>query len=148
MNMLLRIPPPVYALVLLSGCYGLNGLLSMPPNLYFPALGIILAALGMILALWAWMHFIRVRTTPLPTGEPSTLIRGGPYRFTRNPMYAGVLLVLASTAFFLGSPIYLLAPAGFFLIVDRLFIPFEETRLERLFGADYADLKQQARRWL
>lgn len=148
MSKLIHIPPPVYALLLLVLCKGLDSLLPLPLDLSAPMLGMILLAPGLGLLFWAWLHFFRNKTTPVPHGEPSALVAEGPYRFTRNPMYLGILLVLASVVFFAGSLFYLLAPVGFFFIQDRLFIPYEETKLERLFGAEYAKLKEGVRRWL
>ena len=148
MNKLLHIPPPVYALSLLGLCKGLDGLLPLPLDIAAPALGFLLAAAGLALPSWAALCFFRRKTTPIPTGEPSALVAEGPYRHTRNPMYLGFLPLLASVAFFTGAPVYLLAPAGFFLVADRLFIPYEEAKLERLFGADYAAFKRTAPRWL
>ncbi len=148
MNPWLHIPPPVYALLLLGLCKGIDSLIFLPLDISSPLLGALLAAPGLGLIFWAWLHFLRKKTTPIPSREPSALVKGGPYRFTRNPMYLGLLLLLASVALFTGSAIYLLSPVGFFLIIDRLFIPYEEAKLDRLFGSEYESLKQAARRWL
>lgn len=148
MNPLLHIPPPVYALLSLGLCKGLDSLLPLPLDISAPLLGAALAAPGLGLPLWAWAHFFSKKTTPIPTREPSALVAEGPYRITRNPMYLGLLLLLASAAFFLGPPVYLLGPALFYWAIDRLFIPYEEAKLERLFGAEYAELKRKVGRWL
>jgi protein-S-isoprenylcysteine O-methyltransferase Ste14 len=147
MNKLLHIPPPVYALLLLGLCKALDSLVPLP-DIASPTLGAILAAPGLALLFWAWLHFLKKKTTPIPTREPSALVEDGPYRHTRNPMYLGFLPLLASVAFFTGSPAYLLSPWGFYLLIDRLFIPYEEAKLERLFGGEYAELKRKVRRWL
>lgn len=148
MNKLLHIPPPVYALLLLGFCKALDSLLPLPLDISAPLLGAVLAVPGLALLFWAWLHFFTKKTSPIPTAEPSTLVAEGPYRISRNPMYLGFLLVLGSVGFFAGSPLYFLAPVGFFWIIDRLFIPYEEAKLERLFGEDYARLKLATRRWL
>ncbi|MFM8332197.1 MAG: methyltransferase family protein [Candidatus Methylumidiphilus sp.] len=147
MNKLLHIPPPVYALLSLGVCKGIDSLLPMGGPT-FPLLGAALALAGLGLMLWAWLHFLKQKTTPIPTGEPSALVTDGPYRFSRNPMYLGIVIVLTSVAFFVGSPLYLLSPVGFFWVVDRLFIPYEEAKLERLFAGGYADLRARVPRWL
>jgi protein-S-isoprenylcysteine O-methyltransferase Ste14 len=148
MNPLLHIPPPVYALLSLGLCKGLDSLLPLPLDISSPELGAILALPGLGLMFWAWLNFLQKKTTPIPTSEPSALVTDGPYRFTRNPMYLGFLPILASVAFFTGSAIYLLSPLMTFYVVDRLFIPYEEAKLERLFGEDYAQLKSRVKRWL
>jgi protein-S-isoprenylcysteine O-methyltransferase Ste14 len=148
MNPLLHIPPPVYALLLLGLCKVVDSLLPLPLDIAAPVLGTALALPGLALLFWAWLNFFNKKTTPIPTGEPSALVTEGPYRFSRNPMYVGFLPILASVAFFTGSPVYLLSPVGLFWIIDRLFIPYEEAKLERLFGAEYAGFKSKVRRWL
>lgn len=148
MMSLVRIPPPVYALILLASSHGLASLLPIPLDLSQPFVASVFMGLGLSVILWAWLHFWKQRTTLIPVGEPKALVAEGPYRWSRNPMYLGIVLGLIGIAFFDGSPAFLLAPAGFYLITDRVFIPYEEARLERLFGADYAELKRQVRRWL
>lgn len=102
---------------------------------------------GLALSAWAMLHFRIRRTTPIPAGQPTSLVIEGPYRYTRNPMYLGVLLILAGIALYWGDAAYFLAPAGFFLIVDRLFIPYEEEKLARLFGPNYERLMRATPRW-
>ena len=148
MNALIKIPPPVHGLLMLVLCKGLDMAFPLPIEVSSPLLGAALALPGLALLLWASLHFFLRKTTPIPTGEPSALVSGGPYRFTRNPMYLGLLSVMASIAFFLGSPFYLLSPVGLFLVLDRLFIPYEEAKLERLFGAEFARFKDGTGRWL
>ncbi len=148
MNKLLHIPPPVYALLSLGLCKGIDSLLPLPLDVSAPLLGTALAVPGLGLLCWAWLNFFKKKTTPIPTREPSALVADGPYRHSRNPMYLGFLVLLGSVAFFMGSPVYLLSPWGFYLVIDRLFIPYEEAKLERLFGAEYAELKLRVRRWL
>jgi protein-S-isoprenylcysteine O-methyltransferase Ste14 len=148
MNGLIKIPPPVYALLTLALCKGVDRLLPLPVDVAAPVLGTVIALLGMALVFWAWWHFFKHKTTPIPTGEPSALVGGGPYRFTRNPMYLGLLIILASVALVTGSPFYFLSPAGFYLIVDRLFVPYEESKLERLFGIEFVNFKRDVKRWV
>ena len=148
MNGLLKIPPPAYALLTLMVCKGLDTLFPVPVDTYWPAVGAVIAAPGLGLIFWAWLHFFLNKTTPIPTGEPSALVTGGPYRFSRNPMYLGLLIILASVPFFTGSLLYFLSPLGFFLIVDCLFIPYEETRLESLFGTEFISFKLRVKKWL
>jgi protein-S-isoprenylcysteine O-methyltransferase Ste14 len=143
----LHMPPPLYALLLLGLCWLLETLLPLPLDMSAPILAWILVGAGLGLIAWAFWHFLRLRTTPIPTGEPSALVTSGPYRYTRNPMYAGLLALLAGAVFFLGSPFYLLAAYGFFLIVQHGFIPYEEARLENRFGPAYLGLKKATPRW-
>jgi protein-S-isoprenylcysteine O-methyltransferase Ste14 len=147
MNALRYLPPPVHALLLLAFCRFLDKLWPIPADLSSMPLALLLSLAGGGLVLWAWRHFLRERTTLIPTGQPSALVVGGPYRFTRNPMYLGIALALAGLAFYLGALPYLLAPLGFFFIVKHVFVPYEEKRLEEAFGEDYRRLLETTPRW-
>ena len=149
MSRLINIPPPVYALMLLILAQGFTHFLPLRLNvLHQRGLAWVLMAFGGGIMLWAWLHFWKKRTTPIPTKEPSALVAEGPYRYSRNPMYLGILLALSGIAFLSGSLYFLLVPVVFFFIADRLFIPYEEGKLERLFGNAYLRLKASVKRWL
>ena len=115
-----------------------------PPHV----LGWALIALGAALAYWAHEHFVARRTPAVPWRAPRSIVRGGPYRFTRNPMYLGFLLIQAGIGCVRHNPLYLilLVPAWAFLhwgVVLR-----EEPFLLRKFGAPYQQLLDGTRRWL
>ena len=81
--------------------------------------------------------------------EPSTaLVEDGPFRFSRNPMHLGMVLVLAGAFILLGSlsPLFVL-PAFVWLLHTR-FVVREEAHMERHFGDCYLDYKRRVRRWL
>lgn len=148
MSKLVYVPPPVYALLALGACHGLAIWLPIPLDLSAPSLGILLILLAVGLLAWAAWSFRRRSTTPLPTGTPSALVDAGPYRWTRNPMYLALVIALTSVSPFTGSPWYLLAPPAFWLIANTVFIPYEEAKLDRLFGQEYQDFRARVRRWL
>ena len=148
MKIMKIIPPPAHALLILFICKGLDMILPRTVDIFSPTLGTVIALPGLIFIFWAWIQFFLNKTTPIPNGEPSALVTGGPYRYTRNPMYLGLLIILASLGFFSGSPVYLLSPVALFFIIDRLFIPDEEAKLEQLFDRRFAEFKLQVKRWL
>jgi protein-S-isoprenylcysteine O-methyltransferase Ste14 len=78
----------------------------------------------------------------------SSLVRSGIYTITRNPMYAGMLLMLCAWAVYLGSAWALVGPATFVAYMNRFQIAPEQRALEALFGASYTDYKAKVRRWL
>ena len=63
-------------------------------------------------------------------------------------MYLGITIALMGIAIVVGSLPMLIAPVGFFAIINMVFIPYEERRLEQIFGEEYIDYKRQVRRWL
>ena len=118
------------------------------PRIGFPWAGTAVLVLGFALMIWAWKLF-KLRGTAVCPFDPSTrLIREGPYRFTRNPMYVGMTLILFGIALAGGTPVLFLAPAAFFLTVRAQFIPYEEKKMEETFGADYNEYKRRVRRWI
>ena len=91
--------------------------------------------IGMALALWAEVGFKRARTAVLPTRPTTAIVTGGPYRFTRNPMYLGMSLGLAGCAGAFNSWWFVIALPIAMLAVTKLAIEPEEAYLERKFGS-------------
>ena len=110
--------------------------------------GIALASLGAALALWCVGAFIALgKGTPAPFDPPRRLVVRGPYRFVRNPMYWGALLVFFGTALYYRS-LALAALSGVFLLVAHLFVLlYEEPTLRRTFGPAYAAYCARVHRW-
>lgn len=118
--------------------------------LYIPykLIGSISITGGFALMIWAWLQFRTSKTAVCPTAETSLIIVNGAYRICRNPMYFGMLLMLTGIALFMGTVEAFFAPAAFFIIMDKVFIPFEEKKLLGGFGDQYADYMKQSRRWI
>jgi protein-S-isoprenylcysteine O-methyltransferase Ste14 len=116
------------------------------PWAWLGALGI---AAGLGLANWALRLFSRIGTTHDPRQSPTNLVLTGPYRFTRNPMYLGITLILLGIGLLAGTwPFLALPPLGFVLAMTLFFIPREERILERAFGEGYQAFRRRVRRWL
>ena len=107
-----------------------------------------LIALAVVLGFWALGLFRRARTGVVPFSEATVLVTGGPYRFTRNPMYVAMVLILVGTAIWLGSITPWLVLPAFMRIVAERFITPEEAMLERTFGSSYVKYTAAVRRWL
>ena len=110
--------------------------------------GTVLANAGLLLVLWSFALFARLRTTILPGEAPTRLVRGGPYRWTRNPVYLGMLASYAGLALMYDVPWALLTLPGPVWILQRAIIPYEESRLHARFGRDYVAYREAVRRWL
>ncbi len=114
----------------------------------YTTLGVLFVGSGLWTVIWAARLFGRAGT-PIKPFEPSTrLVTNGPYRFTRNPMYLGMVAILAGVGLLLGSlgP-FLLIPA-FVYVIQRHFITREEVVLEKTFGEEYLNFKRTVRRWI
>ncbi len=85
---------------------------------------------------------------PSATGIPKRLIVSGPYRYVRNPMLLGMVLIVFGEALYTQSPGIFCYLAAFFLFLNLIMIPGEECRLEERFGESYLRYKSKIRRWL
>lgn len=120
------------------------------PALWRAAVGVVLAAAGTGFALAGVGEFRRAATTVNPRTPHASdrLVTGGVYRLTRNPMYVGMLLVLAGWAValaHLSSPLYLLLYAVY---INRFQIVPEERALAARFGEAFSEYRRRVRRWL
>lgn len=109
-----------------------------------------LVVLGIAVAVSGAIAFRRSKTTtnPLKPRAATSLVTGGIYRHTRNPMYLGVTLVLVGWAVYLAAPIALLGPAIFVRFITQFQIIPEELALTELFGQQFIAYKSAVRRWL
>jgi protein-S-isoprenylcysteine O-methyltransferase Ste14 len=85
---------------------------------------------------------------PTRPAAASTLVTGGPFRFSRNPMYVGFTLMLLAWAAWLASPWVIAGPVLFALYLTRWQIVPEERALRARFGGAFAAYEAQVRRWL
>lgn len=148
----LRFPPVVVAAV----CAGLMWLAArVAPGLAVDVRGRevvapALAVLGIVVAFAGLFTVLRASTTIDPTRPEgaSTLVTSGIYRFTRNPMYLGVFLVLLAAAAGLGHPLALLVAVLFVPYMTRFQIRPEERALRARFGEAFEAYTRRTRRWL
>lgn len=119
-----------------------------PESLVVRWLGWALVLIGVGTAIAGLMQFRAEDTTPNPAGRASALAVGGVYRFTRNPMYLGVLIAFLGLALAWRSAwlLVLLPPMAYAL--TKLAIEREEAYLEHRFGDAYRDYKSRTRRWI
>ncbi len=102
---------------------------------------------GSIYAWCAWRFAFKGRGTPAPIDPPKTLVAEGLYRYTRNPMYVGVLTVLLGEVLWFASPV-LLVYTGCVACLFHAFIRFyEEPKLLDLFGGRYTAYRREVPRW-
>ena len=109
--------------------------------------GIALVICAPTLALSAMLTFKNAGTNVDPAKPALTIVRGGPYRFTRNPMYLALCLLQVALGFFLNDWITLLFVVPLALILNYGVIVREERYLTAKFGEPYLELKRDVRRW-
>ena len=147
---LLRLYPPIWFVLFALTALLLAQLwpLQIPLPGFMQPIVWISAASGGVLAIWATLLFKQHGTSAHPYAEASRLVTRGPFRFSRNPMYLGLLLALAALGLWLQSLSALLLTPLFVLVINRCNILPEERRLRDSFGAAYETYLTQTRRWL
>jgi protein-S-isoprenylcysteine O-methyltransferase Ste14 len=148
----LKVPPPLQALIIgvlmwvvarrLQG-----GQLDIAARLPW---AILLATAGMAVVVSAMLRFRRSSTTvdPFHPEEASHLVVDGIFRFSRNPMYVSLLLVLSGWVIWLGSIYNLVLLAIFVWYISIFQIKPEEEALTSLFGEEYRHYCSSVRRWI
>jgi len=142
--------PPLVAVFFIVLAYFLGRFVplpfAIPPILQY--LGLALTFIGFLLGIGAFMEFRKARTTLDPHGSAKQLVTGGIYRFTRNPIYLGFLLMVIGFPLNTGV-VWGLALAPFYMMtMSRLVIEREEAYLERKFKNQYTGYTSRVRRWL
>ena len=139
--------PPVITLVCVLVQVLLYNLIPLTVNLsilmglflLFPSIGVIFLA---------FKELNKHETTIYPDGEPEHLVTTGPFKFSRNPIYLGMLGIILSVAFLMQSLSALLIPVLFILILENTWIPHEEKKLEEKFKDQWNDYLASTKRWL
>jgi protein-S-isoprenylcysteine O-methyltransferase Ste14 len=144
------IPPPLYYAAGLAGGMAVNSLVALPLG-GRPATavaGTVVAALGLALSFTGVAAVIRHRTTIVPHHPVATLITGGVYRLSRNPMYTGLAIAYLGLTLLFGSWWPLVLWPLVIVAVRQLVIRPEEEYLAERFGRTYTDYRARVRRWL
>src|SRR5215472_13650573 len=148
---MLKVPPPIWTLVYVLVVTAISWFFdwSKAPGLPLAPLGILLVAISWILPVWAIVLFRREGTEIEPTSPTNRkLITSGPYQFTRNPMYLGLLILTLGIAIWVGAWPMLAAPIALFATANWIHIPFEGAKMRRQFGQVYDNYIAGVRRWI
>ncbi len=145
-------PPPLQYAVFFGAGMLLDRLIAWSPawmdsNAARWAGGILLVS-AVLLALTSLGLLLRKRTTVIPHARPSRLVTGGPFAWSRNPIYVALTAGYCGAALLLARAWPLLLLPAPVTIIDRVFIPFEEGQLRQIFGDNYGDYCRRVRRWL
>ena len=149
----LLIPPPplfIFALMLGRRLGRIVPVPLLPAALLAPAhlAGICAIVAGAALMIGAPLLFLRHRTTIIPQADARSMIVGGPYRLSRNPMYLGLTSAYLGVTLLTASLWPLLLLAFPLWVIQTKTIPFEERALTRLFGEPYRAYQRRVRRWI
>ena len=144
------VPPPLYYVAGLAAGLAINSVVALPIG-GRPATavaGTVVAALGLALTFTGVAAVIRHRTTIVPHHPVATLVTGGAYRLSRNPMYTGLAIAYLGLALLFGSWWPLALWPLVIVAMRQLVIRPEEQYLTQRFGRTYTDYQSRVRRWL
>lgn len=147
-----KIPPPLVTLAAIGGVYAsvqifpVDALAIMSPLWITLAIGVI----GLAIMLSGALEFRRAQTTvnPLNPEQASELVVSGVFKFTRNPMYLGMCLLIISATLVFSNLIGLVWLMTFMLYIQVFQIRPEERAMKKLFGEQFEQYCQQVRRWV
>jgi protein-S-isoprenylcysteine O-methyltransferase Ste14 len=138
----------VVALMLALSLHRLRPLHIESGRVLLEVLGMLIAASGVALAVWAYTKLVRSRTGLFPTSPATHLVTTGPYRFTRNPIYLGYTLAMMGTGL-LVTNYWMAIIAGLTAIVTHAWIiRSEERHLLARFGFEFEYYCRRTRAWI
>ena len=145
-----RIPPPIVTLICGTSIYYSKSFFNQFLNFSNNGISLFLLILGLIIFISAVKSFREQKTTvnPLKPKQASSLVTSGIFRFSRNPMYLGMLIILLSISFkfnLLGGIIISLL---FFIFITKFQIYPEEEAMNELFGDKFTQYSNTTRRWI
>lgn len=142
--------PPLWLLLTTAAMVTLHFTLPLQMLVVDPwrNLGWIVIAGGILLVVLSALRFKRAGTGVRPFSEATTVVSGGAFRWSRNPMYLGMVTATVGVAICLGSVSPLWLPVMLFVVLDRRFVRREEDFLRNSQGTTYDDYCTRVRRWL
>ena len=113
------------------------------------AQGLVVSVIGAAIYAWTAWNFAQTgRGTPAPLDPPKTVVAVGLYRWVRNPMYIGVLLIILGQAIAYGSLTLVVYATVMWLVVHAFVVLYEEPDLSKRFGDAYESYRRAVPRWI
>ena len=147
---MIKIPPPIIVLTLIISIYFSSkkiDLINIPFQL---EISFFILSLGILVFINPVLKFIKSKTTinPIQFEETNRLVTSGIFKYSRNPMYLGMLMIIISTSIFYLNIYSILTPFLFILWINKFQIKREEVFLTKKFGKEYLSYKNKTRRWI
>lgn len=146
----LKIPPPILVIVLITSIYFSSDKLDLIPIPYRTLFSIVILSIGILVIINPVVKFIKSKTTvnPVEFKNVEKLVTSGIYKYSRNPMYLGMIMIIISTTVYYLNFYSFLTPFIFYFWINRFQIKREEVFLEEKFGQEYLSYKTKTRRWI
>ena len=147
---MIKIPPPIIVLTLIISIYFSSkkiDLINIPFQL---EISFFILSLGILVFINPVLKFIKSKTTinPIQFEETNRLVTSGIFKYSRNPMYLGMLMIIISTSIFYLNIYSILTPFLFVFWINKFQIKREEVFLTEKFGKEYLSYKNKTRRWI
>lgn len=150
MNLKNKIPPPLVTLLFGMGIYFSTELIPPLAFKYQGTLAITVLTIGLVIMVSAILTFRQLQTTinPLQPNKATSLAVSGVFRFSRNPMYLAMLLILVALSLASGALAAVFLLPGFVIYISIFQIVPEEQAMEKLFSDQYLRYCKKVRRWI
>ena len=146
----LKIPPPILVIILITSIYFSSDKLDLISIPYRTLFSIVILSIGILVIINPVVKFIKSKTTvnPVEFKNVEKLVTSGIFKYSRNPMYLGMIMIIISTTVYYLNFYSLLTPFIFYFWINRFQIKREEVFLEEKFGQEYLSYKTKTRRWI
>ncbi|MGV6813606.1 MAG: methyltransferase family protein [Phycisphaerales bacterium] len=146
----MRLIPPVWMILSIAAVIALDAFIPpitiiTPP---YSRIGFVLIALGLSIVATCFFQFRKHHTTIHPGHTPTTLLTTGIYRYSRNPIYLAMAIIILGSCTATGNLVTFPIILIFVGIITSLFITHEEHTLTNEFGHAYTTYRQSTRRWI
>jgi len=145
-----KIPPPLVVLILVISTFFSSKKIDLIQIPLQSLISIFILSIGILILLNPVLKFKKSKTTinPIKFNKVNKLVTSGIYKYSRNPMYLGLLMIVISSSIFYLNIFSILTPLFFYLWINRFQIKREEVFLTEKFGEDYLSYKKKTRRWI
>ena len=145
-----KIPPPLVVLILVISTFFSSKKIDLIQIPFQTSISIFILSIGILILLNPVLKFKKSKTTinPIKFKKVNKLVTSGIYKYSRNPMYLGLLIIVISSSIFYLNIYSILTPLFFYLWINRFQIKREEVFLTEKFGEDYLSYKKKTRRWI
>ena len=147
---MIKIPPPILVLILITSNYFSQNRLEIIYLPYKYSTSVLILLVGSLILINPVFKFIKSKTTvnPVKFKKVNKLVTSGIYKYSRNPMYLGMILIIISTSIFYLNYYSVVTPFIFYFWINRFQIKREEIFLKEKFGNEYLLYMSKSRRWI
>ena len=145
-----KIPPPIVTFICGIAIYLSKSFFNQFFSYSNNRISLFLLILGLVVFISAVKSFRRHKTTvnPLEPRQASSLVTSGIFKFSRNPMYLGMLIILLSISFKFNLIGGIVTSLFFYIFITKFQIIPEEIAMNELFGNEFIDYSKKTRRWI